>query len=409
MKYAITGGTIVTPEEILKDSAVVIENDRIKKVGVIDKDIDFVVNLKKDFLIFPGLINAHDHMLGTYYPRVGSGPYISWLPWDDDLKSHPLYKERNKIESVDLYLLCAYRNMISGVTTVSDHIPHTVNKDFIDKMPVRVIKDYSLEHECSSADLRWGRGITLEHSEAVKSGIPFITHIEEGFDEESTLGIDILNELNVLDEYTVLIHGIAFSKEDIKLISEKKANVVWCPASNYFMFKTTTDIKELLQKRVNVSLGTDSSMSGSLNLLEEMKFASSLYKKLYGERLDDKTLVNMVTINPAKAFRLKGLGRIEEGYLADLLIINEGNPDRPYESLVKATIDNVEMVLSNGIPIYGYENHRDYFNCFRKDYQKLNINERERIIIGKPVELYRRIWDNVGFKKILPFFPVNIN
>ena len=290
MKYVINGGYIVSLDDVFQNSGLLIEDNEIKQIGFTKQNEEFQINLDKNDLIFPALINAHDHLLGTYYPRVGNGPYINWLPWDNDLKSHDLYKERSNISNEDLYFLGTYKNLISGVTTVSDHIPHSVNEDLIDKMPIRVIKDYTLEHECSSFDLRWGRGITAEHNEAVNKKIPFITHLEEGFDEESCLGVDILKELDVLDEYTVLIHGISFSDSDIDVLAKRNVNVVWCPSSNYYMFKETVNIKRLLEKGVNVSIGTDSPMSGGMNLLEELKFAYTLYQELTMRKLIIKYL-----------------------------------------------------------------------------------------------------------------------
>lgn len=411
MKYIIKGGTIVTPDYSLgNDASLTIENGIIVKMGKPDSDADFEIVLNDNDLVFPGLINGHDHLLGNYYPRVGSGPYMNWKPWDNDLKMADVYKERGNIANFDLYLLACYRNIISGVTTVSDHIPHTVNQDYIDNLPIRVLKDYRLEHEMSSFDLRWGRSATVEHKEAVKNNIPFITHIAEGYDEESTLGIDIMRELDILDEYSVLIHGIMFSKEDIKHIAEKNANVVWCPASNQFMFNDTTDIKELLKQQVNVSLGTDSPMSGGMNILEEIKYAYTLYKNIYKEELEYKTLALMITSNPAKAFRQKNIGELHEGGIADILILKDMDKDNPYKSLVNAWYNDIKMVIHNGLPIYGYASDYDIFENFReykKSYQVVTINGKDRILIGKPIELYERIWDDVKFKKILPFFPVD--
>jgi cytosine/adenosine deaminase-related metal-dependent hydrolase len=407
MKYVIQGGIIVTPEFIMKEAAITVDNGRISELGKADSSPDFVINLRDNDIVFPGLINAHDHLLGNYYPRVGTGPYMNWRPWDNDLKTAPVYEERGKISNFDLYVIAAYRNIISGVTTVQDHIPHFVNEEFIDKLPLRVIKRYSLEHECSSYDLKWGRGITVEHNDAVKNDMPFITHIEEGYDEEATLGIDILKELNALDEFTVLIHGISLSKEDISDIAKHKANLVWCPSSNYYMFKDTTDIKELLVQGVNVSLGTDSPMSGGLNILDELQFAHTLYKELYNEEIDYKTLVNMVTVNAAKAMRLKDLGRIQVGNIADFLILCNGDVSNPYKSLVNAGFDNISMVISEGKPVYGYGKDYDFFEHFTEFYQLTEVNGKERILIGKPIDLYERIWEGVKFKKILPFFPVD--
>lgn len=407
MKYVIQGGTIVSPEYIIQGAALTIEDGIITEMGQPDPSPDYRFNLQANDLVFPAMINAHDHLLGNYYPRVGSGPYLNWKPWDNDLKSAPVYQERGQIENFDLYLLAAYRNLISGVTTVHDHIPHVVNETFIDKMPVRVIRDYSMQHEMSSYDLKWGGSTTEEHAKAVKGGIPFVTHIEEGYDEEAMLGVDMLKELKVLDEYTVLIHGISLSDKDIEEIAKAKAHVVWCPTSNYFMFQETTNIKKLLKSGVNVSLGTDSPMSGSINILEEMSFAYGLYKELYGEEIDYKTLVMMTTVNPAKALRLKKLGKIEKGYTADLTIVRNGDIINPYKSLVNSWFEDIRMVFMDGVPVYGLRDDYEFFKQFKRHYQLLEIEGEERILVGKPIDLYERVWNDVKFAKTLPFFPVN--
>lgn len=408
MKYVIQGGTIVSPEYIIQGAALTVENGIIKDMGQPDPNPDFRFNLQAGDLIFPGFINSHDHMLGNYYPRVGSGPYLNWKPWDNDLKSAPIYQERGQISNFDLYLLCAYRNIISGVTTIQDHIPHVVNENFIDKMPLRVIRDYTMQHEMSSYDLKWGGTATEEHDYAKKHDMPFITHVEEGFDEEAMLGIDIMQELGVLDEYSVLIHGVSLSEKDIKAIAKAKSSLVWCPTSNYFMFQETTNIKKLLEEKVNVCLGTDSPMSGGFNILEELEFAGQIYKEMYNEELNCKSLIEMITVNPAKAFRLKGLGKIEKGYRADLTIVRNGDIINPYKSLVHSWLEDIRLVVNDGVPIYGLREDFDLFQQFKKHYQLLNIEGEDRILIGKPLDLYERIWTDVKFAKTLPFFPVTM-
>ncbi len=407
MRVVLKGGTLITPLEIIPNEGLFLKDNKIEFISSKIKKSDIIIELEAKDLIFPGLINAHDHLLGNYYPRVGTGPYINWKPWDNDLKAAPIYQERGHISNDDLYRLASFRNIVSGVTTVQDHIPHAVNANIIDELPIRVLKKYTLEHECSSYDLRWGEGITTEHQKASQNNIPFITHLEEGYDDEATKGVDILNELKALDKYSVLIHGISFSKEDIQLIAKKQANVVWCPASNYFMFKETTDIKYLLEQGVNVAIGTDSPMSGSLNLFEEMRFAHSIYHQIYGEFLDFKEIVKMATINAAKALRLSDLGRIAPGYRADLTIIQNGNPKSPYESLVNALFDSVKLVIQNGKPLYGTTNFKSWFETTQKVFQKIKIDGQDRLLVQKPNDLYRRIWEAVAYKKILPFLPID--
>ena len=216
-------------------------------------------------------------------PRSGNGPYENWLPWDNDLKSAPVYQERQQIENRDLYLLGAYRNLVSGVTTVSDHIPHFVNQPFLDILPVKAIKEFALVHSIASFALTWGDGVDVEYQKAVENDIPFITHIAEGFDEETKNDLKVLDKKGGLGDHSVLVHGIAFSDADIDLIKKRDASVVWCADSNVFMFNKTANVKYMLDKGVNLCIGTDSPMSGGVNLLYEMKFDKSYYKRMYGE------------------------------------------------------------------------------------------------------------------------------
>ncbi len=309
-KWSVSGATILTSGKIIDKGSILIGNNKIEKIS--KKELSGSVSIDIDNgILVPGLINSHDHLLGTYFPKVGKGPYENWLPWDNDLKSAPVYQERQQIENRDLYLLGGYRNLVSGVTTVSDHIPHFVGDPFYDILPMKAIKDFALAHSVGSFALAWGDGIEAEYQKALREDIPFITHISEGFDDETVNNIKTIDKLGAVGSHSVFIHGIAFSESDIDLIKERGASVVWCGDSNWFMFRETTNIKMLLDKGVNVCIGTDSPMSGGENLLYEMKFDKELYEEIYGEELPDETIFRMVTENPARAFRLSRNGHIK--------------------------------------------------------------------------------------------------
>jgi len=394
---------MATPETVKGDVSLKISNGRIKEFKKSSQN-DFTIG--DGYFLFPALINIHDHLFGTYYPKIGNGPYICWLPWDYDLKSSPIYEERNKNSAYEIYLLGSYKNLISGVTTVQDHIPHKVNDPFIEKLPIRVIKDYSLSHEVSVYDLKWGDGIDVEYKKAVENDIPYITHVEEGFDVESLKGIEILEEHGALSEYTILIHGIGFNENDIKLVAKRKANFVWCPGSNMFMFNRTAKIKDILKEGINVSIGTDSPSSGEINILEEIRFAKKVYYEMYGEELDDKEVVRMITVNPAKALRIqKDLGSIEKGKKADLLLISK-TYDNPYSSLVNAKLSDIALVIMEGKPIYGDENFAQLFNALEVDHERITVDSKNKLIVGSPTKLMNDIWKNIGYKKKLPFLPI---
>jgi 5-methylthioadenosine/S-adenosylhomocysteine deaminase len=406
-KWGITGVTVLTPDEVMNGAGILINSEKLEKVTGGDIKAPVMVDIE-DGVLTPGLINGHDHFLGNYFPKVGNGPYENWLPWDNDLKSAPVYRERQQIENRDLYLLAAYRNLVSGVTTASDHIPHFVHEPFLDILPMKVIKDFTMEHSIASFALAWGKGVEVEYKMAIEKDIPFVTHISEGFDPETRNDIKTLDRKGGLGDHSVLVHGLSFSDDDIKLIKNKGASVVWCADSNLFMYNKTTNIKKLLDTGVNVCIGTDSPMSGGENILYEFKIEKNFYKKEYHEELKDEQLVKMATINAAHAFKLKKNGQIKNGYLADFTIFSKKDKN-PYSSVVSANLRDVMMVVINGRPVYGNARFADLFDSLGVKYQKILMEDTEKIITGDLIGLLKRISRAVGFKKEFPFMPVEFD
>lgn len=406
-KWSITGGTIVTPDKTLKKGTIVINNGKFSEVSSGATPASVSLDASK-CVIVPGLINAHDHLLGTYYPKIGNGPYINWLPWDNDLKSSPVYEERCQIENRDLYLLGAYRNLISGVTLVSDLMPHFVGDQFYDILPTRAIKKFAMAHSVASFALAWGDGIPVEYQKAVKEDIPFVTHIAEGFDEETKQDLKVIDRLGALGEHSVFVHCIAFSDADLDLVKERGASCVWCCDSNMFMYNKTMDAKKFLKKGINLCIGTDSSATGGETLLYEMKYDKMIYHRLYGEDLPDDTILKMVTVNPAKAFRQKQLGRIAEGYIADLCMVRDRGGS-PAGSVVNAHLRDIMLVVIDGRPVYGDAAYADVFDDLGAAYQRVVLDGVDKIITGDPIGLLKRISRAVGFKKEFPFLPIDFD
>jgi cytosine/adenosine deaminase-related metal-dependent hydrolase len=278
-------------------------------------------------------------------------------------------------------------------------------------MPVRIVENFTLAHECSQYDLKWGDGVEVEYGRAKENDWPFITHINEGWDEEAKRGISYLVAKNALTENTVLIHGLSYSMEDIHNIAKFRANHVWCPISNYYMFEKVAKVKEMRELGINVAIGTDSPMSGGVNILEEMRFGKRIYKEIYNEELEDKAVCEMVTINGAKAFRIdKFTGSIEPGKNADLLVLKDEGED-PYTTLVQAKLEDILIVIYNGEPVYADETFESLFKTLKIPYKRVNINKARKIVkYGENYpdinEIMNRVKANVGYEKRLPFVPI---
>ncbi|WP_461249020.1 amidohydrolase family protein, partial [Treponema sp. R6D11] len=112
-----------------------------------------------------------------------------------------------------------------------------------------------------------------------------------------------------------------------------------------FMFNVTAKVRKMIKAGINVTIGTDSSATGSANLLAEIKYDRELYRKLYGEDLGAEKIFNMMTINAAKAFWMQDrIGSLDEGKLGDILVLKSNNSD-PYENIVNADMKDIELLI----------------------------------------------------------------
>ncbi len=274
--------------------------------------------------------------------------------------------------------------------------------------PLRIRDPYlvrTLAHSIASFALAWGDGVEIEYKKALKNDIPFVTHISEGFDPETVNDVKVLDKKGGLGDHSVLVHGLAFSDDDIKLIKERGASVVWCGDSNMFMYNKTTNVKKILETGVNLCIGTDSPMSGGLNILHELKFDKLVYKRLYNSELPDVKLIKMVTVNPARAFRLQKTGQIKNSHIADFSIFYKRDAN-PYKSIVSAQLKDVMLVVISGRPVYGNREFQSLFDSLKIGYQNIILDGAEKIITGDVLGLLKRISRAVGFKKEFPFLPV---
>jgi len=206
-----------------------------------------------------------------------------------------------------------------------------------------------------------------------------------------------LKAKGLLTDATVIVHGIGLEPSDFSEMAAappartdgvgdgRGAKLVWSPLSNLLLYGKTASVYDALAAGVLVALGTDWSPSGSPNLLTELKVADRALRdeRLLGNRRSllpslspsgptgkerreaelalDRLLVEMVTINAARAIRWDDqVGSIEAGKAADLLVISRplppaipDLPHSPYRSLIDATEADVSLVLVGGEPVAG--------------------------------------------------------
>ena len=148
--------------------------------------------------------------------------------------------------------------------------------------------------------------------------------------EQHTTPIKYLDRIGVLDQNTLIVHGIWLDDTDIEIIAKRRSKISHNPQSNMKLASGIAPVSELLRAGVTVGLGTDGCASNNdLDLFREMDTAAKLHKvKLLNSTvMDARTVLKMATIDAAKAIGLdKDIGSLETGKQADVIIIDTEKP-----------------------------------------------------------------------------------
>ncbi len=225
----------------------------------------------------------------------------------------------------------------------------------------------------------YGGGVARRHRR--RRGRPFIIHAAEGTDPPSAAEIDRLDRLGVLTEGTLLVHAMALSPAHIDRLAERRVGVVWCPASNLRLYRRTASVCELLE-RIPVALGTDSTLSGSSSLFDELRCAAAL------GLVPEPRLIDMVTAGAASTFALpEGRGTLLPGAAADLLVLRDGGRD-PAAEILAGSPERIALVLVGGRPRLASPEIAERLGLGRPN---VRIGGVHRWLYGDPGALRRRI------------------
>jgi len=138
--------------------------------------------------------------------------------------------------------------------------------------------------------------------------------------------VELMQRIGALDAHLVAAHCVHFTDADMELFAQAGAKAMLNPCSNLKLGSGIPPIAQLMEKKIPLGLGTDGdSSNNNLDMHEDMKFAALLAKVQGGvECLPAHDALKMATENVAVAYGLKA-GRIEEGWLADGLLVRLDN------------------------------------------------------------------------------------
>jgi hypothetical protein len=155
-----------------------------------------------------------------------------------------------------------------------------------------------------------------------------------------------------------LTHGCGIDFSDDRILEFMSANnisLIWSPVSNLLLYLDTIDVKKLLDKNINICLGSDWSPSGSKHVLDELKFAKFV-SELLDLKISPADLFKMVTINPVKALGVTGTGSVRENYDADLFVLRKKNKDA-LDALFESSDEDIDFVMVNGRIVFGLKSY----------------------------------------------------
>ncbi|QHN04978.1 amidohydrolase family protein [Granulicella sp. WH15] len=288
------------------------------------------------FLVMPGLVNAHDHLQFALHPRLANPPYRNYIDWGEDIHARfpDLFAKYRSIPRDVRLWWGGIRNLLCGVTTVCHHDtlwPELQREDF----PTKVIQKYGWGHS-----LALGGDLHAAYS-ATPADSAFIIHACEGLDEQMREELFELDRLNLLNENTVLVHGLAIDSAGFSLLQAQRASLIVCPSSNKFLFDKLPDM-DVLGTLENIALGNDSPLTATGDLLDEIRFA------IVSCGIAPRTAYHMVTEAPAKILRLSNdEGEICASGAADLIAIQDTG-QHAADRLRTLSITDIELVIVAG-------------------------------------------------------------
>ncbi len=353
-------------------------SSRVLAIGERPKRGDTVLDLQGGFVL-PGLVNAHDHLELNHYGRLKGrdryenasgwiadmGPRLSGDPAIRDGRAHPLGER---------LFIGGLKNLLSGVTTVAHHNPFYA--ELRRTLPIRLVRRYGWAHsfllESQPAGARGEPGGEVAaRARMTPADAPFLVHLAEGVDDEARGELPRLEALGCLKPNTVIVHGVAIDENGWRRVARAGGGLVWCPASNAFLFGRTALVSALVaggdDPRVTVALGTDSRVTGSLDLLDELRAARD------ASSLPPAALLRMVTSDASALLRQPRAGRLAVGAPADLMVLPP-LADQPGAALLEAKRRDVRLVAVEGRPLVGDPEFAAIFQARRVTPRRLRVD-----------------------------------
>jgi 5-methylthioadenosine/S-adenosylhomocysteine deaminase len=168
---------------------------------------------------------------------------------------------------------------------------------------------------------------------AAQLDLPMHIHIHETHDEihqsldsHKARPLERLRALGMLGPQFIGVHAVHLLDDEIALLAGHGCHVAHCPSSNLKLGSGVAPLTAMIERGVNIGLGTDGAASNNrLDLWEEMRLAALLAKGMTGraESVPAHHALRMATLNGARALGLDNrIGSLEVGKQADIVAVD---------------------------------------------------------------------------------------
>ena len=384
-KYVLLRGTVLQPDRVLRGGEVLIDGQG--KIACADCDCHSKTSggaeatqvLCTDGVISPALINPHDH-LG--YNKLAPAAHATnrydhrheWrqgvagdatrpaIPYSRSTKTETLqYSELRHLMSGTTSIVSAddaigvLRNLDATTTTRQEGLNQTVVN--FDTFPLGDIAGERLTSGCGYPNITTAQSLvnTDAYEPHISEGVNAEAHNEFLCTSQNTQG------QNLLQDKTAIIHGIALGPTDACYVAQRRSTLIWSPRSNVALYGHTAQLPMFDRAGALLALGTDWTLTGSLNLLRELSCADEWNRLRLDNYFSAEALWRMVTINAAIATSTNDvIGQIVPGLVADISIYvgqrvyaSAPLPRWDHAAVVRAGVEDVLLVLRGGLPMYG--------------------------------------------------------
>ena len=313
-------------------------------------------------VIYPGIIDLHNHPEYAIYPLLPvRQKYLDryqWRWYDDiynkritfpqEVLTRPYYLDLG----LEIGRYGEYKALAGGTTSLQGGRTNLAYSK--EECLVRNIENSPVEPRLAASRVDIGRSAKeWADMQAERGKGLLVVHLAEGPSPRMAGEFNQIKDSNLLGPELIAIHGVGLTEAQLKEMASSGAKLVWSPLSNFMLYGKTANIAAARAAGLSISLAPDWAPSGSKSSLGELKVADLVNKHALGGLFSDRDLVEMVTRKPADAMGWnRRLGQIAEGYLADVLVLDDRHAD-PYRNMILAIEENVQLVAVRGEPLYG--------------------------------------------------------